>query len=126
MRRDNELVRAILLAVEADEGEPDGGVQLDLPSWTSRQINWHVMLLVEAGYLVGEDMSCVGAEFEWEAQRLTYVGHEFLDTVRDPEVWRRTRDAASKVGGLGLQALFEIGKGFAKQVLVERTGIALG
>lgn len=58
-------------------------------------------------------------------QRLTYAGHEFLDTIRDAEVWRRTKDAAGKMSGVSLQVMVEIGKAFAKQVISERTGIAL-
>ncbi|MCK0551051.1 DUF2513 domain-containing protein [Pseudomonas syringae] len=41
--------------------------------------------------------------FRWQPRRLTYKGHEFLDTVRDEEIWRRT-----KAGGVGLGLLLEI------------------
>lgn len=124
MKLEKELVRKILLKVEEFEGDIYEGVPLDLEDYSERQITYHVMLLIEAGYLVGEDLSSLSGA-EWEAQRLTYSGHEFLDTIRDAEVWRRTKDAAVKVGGVSLQVMVEIGKAYAKQVLHERTGIAL-
>lgn len=124
MKLEKELVRKILLKVEEFEGGIYEGVPLDIANYTERQITYHVMLLIEAGYLVGEDLSTLSGE-EWEAQRLTYAGHEFLDTIRDAEVWRRTKDATVKVGGVSLQVMMEIGKAYAKQVLQERTGITL-
>jgi hypothetical protein len=124
MKLEKELVRKILLKVEDFEGETYDGVPLEFEDYTERQIAYHVMLLIEAGYLVGEDLSTLSGD-EWEAQRLTYAGHEFLDTIRDAEVWRRTKDAAVKVGGVSLQVMVEIGKAYAKQVLQERTGIVI-
>jgi hypothetical protein len=34
-------------------------------------------------------------------KRLTWNGHEFLDAVRDDEVWRRTKEGARKAGNAG-------------------------
>jgi hypothetical protein len=54
------------------------------------------------------------------------VGHEFLDLVRNPEVWRRTKAGATKAGGTGVEFLWELAKAYGRQVLKERTGIDLG
>jgi hypothetical protein len=56
--------------------------------------------------------------------RLTFKGHEFLDTVRDSEVWKLTKESAQKAGVASVQVLFEIGKAYAKQKLAEH-GISL-
>lgn len=125
MRLEKELVRRILLAIEASDASPYDGVALEIDGWTQEQIAYHVMLLAEANYLIAEDLGGIGDDLAWEAQRLTYAGHEFLDTIRDAEVWRRTKDAAGKMGGVSLQVMVEIGKAFAKQVIAERTGIVL-
>jgi hypothetical protein len=63
--------------------------------------------------------------YDWRAKRLTFQGHEFLDTVRDPEIWRRTKEGASKIGGAGVELLLTVGKAYAKQVLQEKLGIHL-
>jgi hypothetical protein len=42
--------------------------------------------------------------------RLTWEGHEFLDDIRDPEIWRKTKDRAKSVAGAGLSLLWEIAK----------------
>ena len=50
-----------------------------------------MMLLHEAGLLAGQDESVLSDLYPvlWR-KRLTYQGHEFLEMVRDTEVWRRT------------------------------------
>jgi len=126
MKLDKDLVREILLAVEASTNSPEEGLTLTLEDRTSRDISYHVMLLHEAGLLIGHDASFMEDTFPvWKAKRLTYQGHEFLDTVRDGEVWRRTKAGAEKAGVAGLGVLLDLGKAIGKQVLKERLGIEL-
>jgi len=48
-------------------------------------------------------------------RRLTMEGHDFLDTVRDPEIWRRTKQGATKAGGWTIGLLAEFGRAVLKQ-----------
>lgn len=43
--------------------------------------------------------------------------------VRDPEVWRRTKDGVSKIGGASLSVAWELGKAYGKHVIKERLGL---
>lgn len=121
MKLDKELVREILLAVEAHD-EAHGWMELAIEGRTAKEVSYHVMLLDEAGFLSGISLGGIN-HFEWQPKRLTYTGHEFLDTVRDPEVWRRTKEGAEKAGVAGLGVLLELGKAYGKQLLKERLGL---
>lgn len=123
MKLEKELVREILLAVEAHD-EALGWMKLSVEGWSPKDVSYHVMLLDEAGLLSGIKLGGLN-HFEWQPKRLTYAGHEFLDTVRDPEIWRRTKDGAEKAGVAGLGMLVELGKAYGKQLLKERLGIEL-
>lgn len=123
MKLDRDLIRAILLDVEARPPTQFQSTAVELDGWTEEEIGYHLMILGEAGYLEVEDVGYLGRELAFEATRLTYGGHEYVDTIRDPEVWRRTKDAAGKVGSSGLQALLEIGKAMGKQIIRERLGV---
>lgn len=91
-----------------------------------RIISYHVMLLHEAGLLIGQDASFLEDTFPvWQAKRLTYKGHKFLDTVRDGEVWELTKTGAETVGSASLSLMLELGKTYGKQVLKDRLGIEL-
>lgn len=123
MKLDKDLVREILLAVEAHD-QPQGWMTLRLEGRESDLVSYHVMLLDEAGFLSGISLSGLN-RFEWQPKRLTYKGHEFLDTVRDGEVWRRTKAGAEKAGVAGLGVLLELGKAYGKEVLKEKLRIEL-
>jgi len=123
LKLDKELVREILLAVEAHD-EALGWMTLSIDGRAAKDVSYHVMLLDEAGLVVGIQLGGMN-HFEWQPKRLTYQGHEFLDTVRDPEIWRRTKSGAEKAGVAGLGMLVELGKAYGKQMLRERLGIEL-
>lgn len=65
------------------------------------------------------------SDFDWRPKRLTIRGHEFLDTIRDREVWRLTKASAEKAGGVSLAVMLALGKAYGKQVLKDRLGIDL-
>lgn len=124
MKLDKELVREILLSVEACEQTPDSWIDLEIEGYGDQEISYHVLLLHEAGFLKAQDLSSL-ADFDWRPKRLTYRGHDFLDTVRDNEVWQRTKDGAEKAGVASLGLLLEIGKAYGKEILKEKLGIEL-
>lgn len=126
MQLDKDLVREILLAIEASKNDPKQGIDLALPNHSSREISYHVLLLTEAGFVLSQDAAYLAdAVSIWQPTRLTYKGHEFLDTVRDGEVWELTKNGAEKVGSASLSLMLELGKAYGKQVLKERLGIEL-
>jgi hypothetical protein len=123
MKLDKDLVREILLAVEASDHDPRGWMTLDLPGHNLQELSYHVQLLDEAGFIEAQELSSNDG-YEWQPKRLTYEGHEFLNTVRDDEIWRRTKETATKVGAASVQALFAIATAAVKQKLAEH-GISL-
>jgi hypothetical protein len=104
VKRDVELVRSILLAVE--EADPWTVTERSFPDYEPIVVAQHVALLKEAGYLEGgiaEDSSR-GVAVEANVQRLTWEGHEFLDAVRSDTVWEKTKSKiADTVGSVSLE-----------------------
>ena len=117
MKLNKDLVREILLQVEASS-EPRGWIDLAIPGHTEEEIAYHVEILNEASFIEAQDLSSMSG-YDWRPKRLTYEGHEFLDTIRDPEAWRFTKETAKNAGVAGIKALFEIGKSYARQKLIE-------
>lgn len=54
---------------------------------------------------------------------LSWAGHEFLDTVRDPEVWANTKRGAHAIGEFSFDVFRALAKGFVKTKLEQHTGI---
>lgn len=122
MKRDMDLVRGMLLAIEDDvlrfgEGTDNGG--LDAPDDVAEA---HLRLLEQAGLVEVMFRPQRGAV---QVRGLTWEGHDFLDAVRDPEVWKRTKDGASKMGGWTFGLLKDLGTAYLKHIAKERLGLDL-
>jgi len=58
-------------------------------------------------------------------RRLSWHGHDFLDSVRSPEVWKKTKKGAEAAGGFTVDLLKDLAKGFVKKQIEEYTGVKL-
>ena len=124
MKRQIDLVRAILFAIEKGV-EPCSGGELDLPYYSDAQITEHIELLLEAGFITCSVFRPLAGSPEFHRLRLTWQGHEFLDAVRDPKIWKNTKAAAKKVGTESLSFLGDIAKAMLKAEAA-RLGFVVG
>lgn len=85
-------------------------------------VHYNLRLLADAGYL---DMARTQFAGSFNIRGLSWAGHDFLDSVRDAEVWRRTRDGAVSAGGFTFDLLKDLAKAFAKKQIEDRTGLKL-
>jgi hypothetical protein len=118
VKLDKDLVREVLLKLEADDSDPMTLKDLDITEWPREQLAYTVCLLAEGGLIDAIDLSSFDG-YDWRATRLTFTGHEYLETIRDSEVWRKTKEVANKTGVYSLQVLMEAGKMVVKQKLIE-------
>jgi hypothetical protein len=105
MQRDMDLIREILLRLEA---HPHGFVpRLNIEGYTDEQIGFHVALMGQAGLVDAipitshADMSprAIPRSLRWE-------GYEFLAASKDEGTWRKGKAAVmSKAGMLGFELL---------------------
>ncbi|WP_429912737.1 DUF2513 domain-containing protein [Glycocaulis sp.] len=126
MKRDMELVREILLKIESEIGADNfarwyKGKLGELDKYDFDCVYAHVRMLMEIGYInhrqqaLGPGQVSVGD--------LSWHGHDFLDSVRDDEIWRQTKDVAQKAGGFTVDLLKQIAVGLIKTQLKKHTGV---
>src|ERR1035438_9516409 len=72
MKRDMDLIRAILLDVE-QQGPPEGWCDVQLRGHSEEEISYHVMLLRDAGLVEAVKLSTQHGVC-WRPKRLTYEG----------------------------------------------------
>jgi hypothetical protein len=106
MKRDMDLVREILLALE------DGDTPLvpsQLPDRTPEEVSYHIHLLHEAGLIEGWTSKTLNSPLHAVANRLTWEGHDFLEAAKNDRVWKKAKKiAAEKGGGLTLEVLKQL------------------
>lgn len=108
MKRDTDLVRAILLKIE-EEGNPELRQVPVVEGYDEGLVTSHVALLMDAGLVSAIDASTLDSE-DYIEIALTWAGHEFLDNVRDPEIWRTTKSGAAKLGSYSIGLLADLAK----------------
>lgn len=128
MERNMELIRTILLKVEADpkfhgELQSISAASLGITDHTEAEVIYHLVMLVEAGYLVGNTkMARAGAVL---VSKITWEGYEFLDSVRNPETWQKTKEGARTIGSWSVSLLSDMAKAYAKHLAKEKLGLDL-
>lgn len=119
MTRDWDLVRELLLEVEAAPAERPWSAESEWATGKGATLYQHLKMLLGAGFITVDhhDVYHGGGEL-WHRVNLTWAGHEFLDTIRSDTVWKETkRRIASTVGSVSLSVLTEVAKQVAKGFL---------
>jgi hypothetical protein len=102
MKRDLDLIRDILLSVESWNGsQPLTLRSLTYEGKTTQEIGYQIELLNDFGYIdvrIIKDHVGIGY-LDAFIVRMKMAGHEYLDSVRSPEVWNKTKTTLEKAGG---------------------------
>ena len=97
MKRDMDLIREILFAVEKHDAA-GGWITVEIEGHSQNEINYHMVLLKDAGLM---DAAVMGSQQDLHVQpiRLTWAGHEFIDAARSGKVWEGAKAFALKTTG---------------------------
>ncbi len=105
MKRDMDLVRKIMLAVEASDRPLDSSL-IRIGGYSGESITEHMRLLNEAGLIEGISAYSVEHRLKWIEMRLTWNGHDFLDAARNEAVWVETvSEVRKKTGAVPFEVL---------------------
>ena len=92
MTRDWDLIRQILLTVEAAQAH-ERISDNDIEGCTPEHFHHNAILLTEAGFV----HAMILANLETTLiESLTWEGHEFLDSIRDEATWDKIKTVAKE------------------------------
>lgn len=121
MKRNWDTIREILTMLEEREGPV---VLRDFPSERSAEISYNVEIMIEAGLVVGQISKAIGPGIkDFVLSRLTWDGHDFLDTIRSDSVWQKTKKSFLESG---LSMSFELVKSVATDIATTFIKTAIG
>jgi hypothetical protein len=112
MKRDMDLVRDLLFHIEADpllDGRrwmsPATAEEVGVSDHSKEEVDYHLCLLIDAGLLNGKTSQGMPVFC-----KLTWEGHEFLDNIRDQDVWSRTKKRIEGLPSVALGVIVDIAK----------------
>ncbi|TWT44445.1 hypothetical protein RAS1_08600 [Phycisphaerae bacterium RAS1] len=116
MKRDMNLVREILIRVEAQSADQEGA-PLNVGDHSDAEVGYHVKIMHQARLV-----EVIGGATDlesWIPLALTWQGHDFLDACREPTRWESAiRLVREKAGAVSFEVL--------KQLLVALSKRSLG
>jgi uncharacterized protein DUF2513 len=118
MKRDMDLIRQILLELEAAENL-HGVVDIQAPGYSPDQVTYHVKLLAEAGLIEARNRSHLRG-IVWQPSSLTWRGHEFLDATRNASVWQKLK---AELKDRGVTLPFELVQQLALKIAASMAGL---
>ena len=127
MKRDMDLVRNLLMAIE-NNTQLSGSLfiqyneqdNLGITDYSVEQVRYHINMLIDAGLVKGEMV--YGGPI---ISKLSWAGHEFVDVIRDPDIWEKTKEGAKKASGFSIELLRDLATGLIKKKIEKHTGIQL-
>jgi hypothetical protein len=118
MKRDMDLIRYILLDLEA-EGKDDSA-RYTLSDYPKEAVGYHCWLLIGAGLAEGAEDTGLGDTLpQAYLTSLTWGGHDFLDAARNETTWNKAKATVRENAGT---VAFEV----FKAVLIAVTKNQLG
>ena len=127
MKLNPDCVRDILLKVEEI---PDVHHHWDFNSknipelflqYTKEEVIYHIRQCDLCGFLLNPSHS-VNYDY-YSASDLTPQGHEFLNNIRENNVWTGVKNVAAKVGTTSLSALVQISSNVITQLIKAQFGL---
>jgi Hypothetical protein (DUF2513) len=122
MKRDMELIRELLLAIEAQNSERPFYSALTLGIKASDEdIIYNLQLMIDADFLEAQLIKTAAGVKDIFIQRMTWNGSEFLDSTRNESIWNAAKETIIKKGlsleSVGFGALTQVVASAAKQML---------
>lgn len=124
MKLDLDCVRDILLAVEKCPFNQTLNVDklsAQLPDYDEETIWYACLKMGEGGLLNIITINLMGSMLPGinKITGMTYQGHEFLNAVRTPKVWRAGKAILGKVGTTTIEGMKEVASNVASNLLEE-------
>lgn len=129
MTRDMDLIRHLLILLEAKPGPELLKVSdIEAEGYSPSVIQYHLNLMYQAGLINGEDVrsSTSSRLIKVMPFDLTWQGHEFLEHIRDPEIWRQAKAGASRAGTASIEFIWGMAKVLLKNTIRQHTGLDIG
>ena len=125
MKRDMDLIRELLLEIEA--GKTNFAIcpvtEQGRPEWEEAwRLGEHLHLLEQAKMIEASTNAAAGHVI---VRGITWQGHDLLDSIRHPKIWEKTKKGVEGAGAFTVDLLKELAKGFAKKQMEEYTGLKL-
>jgi len=95
--------------------------ELAVPGASDDQLSYHLRLIYEQGFLDSPGEPSLSGKVPFRG--FTWAGHDFIDSIRDDDVWRKTKTHAEQIGAWTFDIISGLAKAVIKAKLKAMTGL---
>lgn len=115
MKLNHDSVRSLLLFVEEKETNSSRTENELLEFAKQREISkeeliYIIQRLKEAGFINASIQYASNKVYWFSISSITWDGHEYLDNIRDPKIWKNTKTVTSKLASVSLSIMGEVAR----------------
>jgi hypothetical protein len=114
-----DLVRKILLALEASPAGEQGPHTPTIEGYSEEEVRYHIHLMGQADLLKVVDFTMDQTGPQAVALSVTWKGHDFADASNSSVVWEAAKKVMTKAGAGGIDVMVGLLKEMGKQKLKE-------
>lgn len=111
MKMNLDCIRSVLLELEDLPLDIYGPADFtkSLKKYSLEDVNYSLIKLEEAGYIRAQISRTLGGDVEvFSVSDITFSGHQFLEKIRDDQVWGKTKSVAASIGSWALDVVTQI------------------
>ncbi|MFV0552893.1 MAG: DUF2513 domain-containing protein [Anaerorhabdus sp.] len=125
MKLNHDCVRELMLYLEENLtiGDSIEINQLSLNAYTNEELLYASIKLIEADYLDGKAFYFIDGNCDVSVSSLTWNGHQFLDNVRDDDVWKNTKSVISKFSTVSIGIMSNVASQVISSLIKAQLGI---
>jgi Hypothetical protein (DUF2513) len=117
MKRNWDIIRKILIKVEAAPTEFAEIESDSIEGVDSETAAYHMRLMIESGLVLGSCRSSIGTPW-CHLRRLTWEGHELLDQIKRETIWNKVKEQSMQRGvELSMEVIKQVASQIIRQVL---------
>ena len=129
MKLNHDCIRAILCHFESTTNITvnEDGVEIDpipieafykgLPKFDKANIYYSLCILEDVGFIVAASQYGDDGISDFLVERMTYEGHEYLESIRDAKTWASVKKALGKIGNASLNVISAIAEGITSAAI---------
>lgn len=117
MKRDLDLIRAILLRLEVTETSATFDAHFE--GHEDAAVQYHLYLLADAGFIDAANYSS-GNDLSYMPNKITWAGQEFLNSARNATIWDSVKNTLRQ---RGLDVSIDVRKALLVQATMKAVGL---
>lgn len=116
LKLNQDCIRDLLIYLEENLGYKDKIIinSLKLNNYSKEELMYTADRLYEANYINVNICWNMNSTHIIVVTSISYQGHQFLDTIRDNDIWKSTKAKASKIASVSLPIIQELASSFIK------------